>query len=167
MTTPPAANALSATALRHFMRSWPGGVAVVTTAYGGTPAGCTVNAFISVSLRPPLVLVSLGDQSRTLATLVARGAFAVSVLTGRQRHLAERFASAVDDRFAGVDIVWRQGVPALAGAAAIAVCEVHQVIAAADHALVLGRPKLCERDADGDPLIFAGGVYHTLSLAEG
>jgi 3-hydroxy-9,10-secoandrosta-1,3,5(10)-triene-9,17-dione monooxygenase reductase component len=67
-------------ALRAFMRNWPGGVAIVTARRGRQPIGCTVTAFISVSLNPPLVLVSLAEQSRTRSAITAQGAFGVNVI---------------------------------------------------------------------------------------
>lgn len=148
-------------ALRHFMRSWPGGVAIVTGALDGRPAGCTVNSFISVSLRPPLVLVSLAHSSRTLATIAATRAFGVNVLTRHQRELAERFATGTGDRFASVHYRWEYGIPVLEGSSA-AVCGVDHIIDVADHALLLGRPEWCFTASGGDPLVFAGQAYWTL-----
>jgi Flavin reductase like domain len=51
---------------RHFMRHWPTGVAIVTTADADGPVGCTVNALMSLSVEPPLLIVSLCENSRTL-----------------------------------------------------------------------------------------------------
>lgn len=150
-------------ALRHFMRSWPVGVAIVTGALDGRPAGCTVNSFISVSLRPPLVLVSLAHSSRTLATIAATRAFGVNVLTRHQRELAERFATGTGDRFASVHYRWEHGIPVLEGTSAAAVCGVDRIIDVADHALLLGRPQWCFAVNGGDPLVFTGQAYWTLT----
>jgi flavin reductase (DIM6/NTAB) family NADH-FMN oxidoreductase RutF len=157
------------------MRSWPTGVAVVTTSGRPAPAGdpvrppdpfpvgCTVNSFVSVSLRPPLILISLSRESHTLAGITATGAFGVNVLAGPQHPLAAHFATAPGDRFRSVPHRWMYGVPVLDGAAATVVCIVDQAIEAADHVLVLGTPQWCECDDDADPLVLAGGAYHVLA----
>ncbi|WP_320068267.1 flavin reductase family protein [Micromonospora sp. RTGN7] len=150
--------------LREFMRNWATGVAVVTSRLAGRPVGCTVNAFTSVSLRPPLLLVSLARTSRTLAAITAEGGFAVNLLDRRQRELADRFATAAaGDRFAGVAHRTVDGLPLLDGAMATAVCAVTQLIGAADHMLVLGSPYRCQAGDDVDPAVFFGGRYRTVS----
>jgi flavin reductase (DIM6/NTAB) family NADH-FMN oxidoreductase RutF len=148
---------------RDFMRRWPGGVAVVTARSGRHPAGCTVNALLSVSLNPPLTLVSLSQQSRTLAAITARHSFGINVLGSQQQRLAERFATAPGDRFAGVPYRLEGGVPVLDGAIAVAVCRLERVIPAADHVLLLGSPQWCDYDGRASPLIFFGSAYQPLS----
>ncbi|MGC4806510.1 flavin reductase family protein [Micromonospora sp. DT233] len=149
--------------LREFMRNWATGVAVVTSRLAGRPVGCTVNAFTSVSLRPPLLLVSLARTSHTLAAITAEDGFAVNLLQRRQRGLADRFASgAAEDRFAGVAHHTVDGLPLIDGAMAVAVCAVTQLVAAADHVLVLGSPYWCQAGDDADPAIFFGGRYRAV-----
>jgi flavin reductase (DIM6/NTAB) family NADH-FMN oxidoreductase RutF len=158
---------VSGPTLRRFMRRWPGGIAVVTSAAdtrASTPVGCTVSAILSVSLAPPLVLVSLSDHSRTLAAVTGRRRFCVNVLAESQRELAERFASQAVDRFADVPHRWEQGVPVLADTAATAVCEVERIMPVADHVLVLGTPIWCRQDDDADPVVFLDGTYHAMPI---
>lgn len=153
-------------ALRRFMRRWPGGVAVVTSAVGAEmaePVGCTVSAFISVSLCPPLVLVSLAEGSRTLAAIEQQGRFGVNVLAAAQDALATRFAAPTGDRFADVPYHWEHGVPVLEDTAAGAVCVVDRIVAAADHALVLGALRHCRQDDTTRPVVFFAGSYYALS----
>ena len=152
--------------LRGFMRSWTTGVAVVTSSHLGLPTGCTVNAFTSVSLRPPLVLVSLAETSRTLAVITHRQVFGVNLLTARQTVLAARFASSASDRFVGLDYRTEHGVPLFTEALATMACTVDQTIAAADHVLVLGRPILpilLGGRQEAEPAVFFDGRYRSLS----
>lgn len=144
---------------RRFMRGWATGVAVVTSALGGHPTGCTVNTFISVSLAPPLLLVSLADDSNTLAAIRTRGMFAVNVLTGQQERLAARFALSTADRFHDVPYHLIDGVPVIADVAGAAVCALTGTMPAADHVLVFGRPRSCERTGSAGPLLFLDGGY--------
>jgi flavin reductase (DIM6/NTAB) family NADH-FMN oxidoreductase RutF len=117
---------------------------------------------LSVSLDPPLILISLSARSRTLAAITAQGAFGINVLAAREQQLAERFARSGGDRFAGVRYRFERGVPLLDSAIATAVCRLEQTVAAADHILLLGRPQWCVQDGGPDPLIFLGGAYQTL-----
>lgn len=148
-------------AFRRFMRGWATGVAVVTGLVEGRPIGCTVNSLTSVSLNPPLLLVSLSESSRTLAAITARGRFGVNMLSWQQRHLAERFATS-DDRFAEVPCRLVSDVPLLREAMATAVCVVDRLIVAADHVLVLGRPQQCHSDGGADPVVFFDGRYQAV-----
>lgn len=148
--------------LRQFMRNWPGGAAVVTACRDNRPAGCTVTAFLSVSLNPPLILISLSRQSRTLTAITAQGAFGVNVISWRQRGLARRFAEPDSERFSAVPYRLKHGVPILEGAMAALVCELDRVFVAADHMLVLGRPQWYDFDDSPDPLVVFGGAYQTI-----
>jgi flavin reductase (DIM6/NTAB) family NADH-FMN oxidoreductase RutF len=126
---------------RQFMRHWPTGVAVVTTAGPSGPLGCTVIALMSLSVEPPLLVVSLGEDSRTLAAIRGTDLFGASILAAAQRELSERFAScAREERFTGVVLRVEHGIPLLAGAAAQMVCAVQQLEQIADHVLVVGAP---------------------------
>ena len=75
------------------------GVTVVTTQCEGKPAGITVNAFSSVSLEPPLVLVCIDLISNTLPFIRESGAFAINILTNEQEHLSRCFATTSEERF--------------------------------------------------------------------
>jgi 3-hydroxy-9,10-secoandrosta-1,3,5(10)-triene-9,17-dione monooxygenase reductase component len=161
-----ARSAVTGDALRRFMRGWPTGLAVVTASADGRPAGCAVNAFVSVSLHPPLLLISLSEHSRTLSAITGLGFFGVNVLAGHQRALAMSFSAASDDRFGDVPYRWEHGVPVLSEATAAVVCEVDRVVAAADHMLVFGRPLWCACGGAASPLVFAAGAYYVLSSAE-
>ncbi len=75
------------------------GVTVVTTQCEGKPAGITVNAFSSVSLEPPLVLVCIDLISNTLPFIRESGAFAINILTNEQEHLSRCFATTSEERY--------------------------------------------------------------------
>ncbi len=105
------------------------------------PVGLTVSAVTSVSAEPPILAVCLDRRSRTLPVIERAGRFAVNFLRGDRAALAERFASPVADRFAGVR--WTAGavgVPILVDdALAFAECRVAGTLAVGDHVVVLGR----------------------------
>ena len=71
----------------------------------------TATAFISVSLDPPLVMVSLRNDSRMDDLLAEQPLWAVSVLAESQRQIAGRFAmkGRISDRLLFEDIPYVRG----------------------------------------------------------
>ena len=159
--TPKAAAVIEAAKeLRRVMGRFATGVTVVSTVERETIHGMTANAFLSVSLHPPLVLVSLG-RCRMNELLPRTGRYGVSVLTNGQEELAAHFAA---QRQASVDptFVWRKGIPLLDGALAHLVCRVVDCHPAGDHMLWIGEVEdLAHRDAE--PLLFYTGRFGTLA----
>ncbi len=145
-------------ALGHFAT----GVTVVTYAPDGIDEfrGTTVNSFTSVSLDPPLVLVSLGRQTRAAAALRPGSPYAINVLHHGQRDLAMYFAGRPEP---GTRVDWevRRGVPHLAGCGAYFRCVARDVHPAGDHLLVVGLVE--EFQAHGHPpLLFYRGAFEPL-----
>jgi flavin reductase (DIM6/NTAB) family NADH-FMN oxidoreductase RutF len=137
------------------------GVTVVSTVADGVPHAMTVNAFMSVSLDPLLVAVSLSNDAWTWRRIRRSGVFAVSVLGAGQEHLARWFAHprrpAGAKAFADVD--WRPGpvtgAPVLADGIGYFECEVHATHVAGDHTLVVGRVGSFDVLSERPPLVFA------------
>jgi len=158
-----AASPLPAAALRAAMGHFATGVTVVTVA-GRELTGSTVNAITSVSLDPPLLLVCLRDDSRTLACLLETGRFGVNVLHEDQGALAQRFAK----RGTGFEEVGfsdgaNTGAPLLHGALATLECAVHDVADGGDHRIVVGRVLAVDHPEDhAPPLIFYRGAFARL-----
>lgn len=130
-------------ALRDAFGCFMTGVTVVTTRSAeGAPLGFTANSFASVSLDPPLLLVSIAKTSRNYEHFAAAGHFAINVLAEEQKHVSGIFARPVEDRFAAVG--WTPGPagsPVLAGVAAWFDCRLSQRVDAGDHAILIGEVK--------------------------
>lgn len=130
---------------RAVFSAHPAAVCVVTALDAeGRPSGLTTSAVTSLSQEPPLLLVCLGTQSRTLRAIRHSGGFAVNFLAGHTEHLAERFAGKSSQKFEGLD--WRpsdraSGAPLLSAphVGAVAECTVHREIPAGDHCVLFGR----------------------------
>lgn len=104
--------------LRAGMRYWASGVGVATAAHNDTQMGMTVSSFTSVSMEPPVVLVSMHKNTRTHDVVLASNAFAVTLLAADQQEISARFAGQdeVEDRFAGLEtFTLETGSPLLAG----------------------------------------------------
>ncbi|WP_328610647.1 flavin reductase family protein [Amycolatopsis sp. NBC_00345] len=152
--------------MRRAMGQFATGVTVLTTVTGeGRPAGCTVSAFSSLSLDPPLVLACI-DRGRAMHEhLTTAPGYVVNVLRTDQRELAVRFAGRGADRFAGLRTrPGRHGIPLIDGAIAQIQCDPHAVLDGGDHAIVVGRVRALATHA-GDPLLYAQGAFLDLPAA--
>jgi flavin reductase (DIM6/NTAB) family NADH-FMN oxidoreductase RutF len=134
------------------------GVTVVASEHDGVPAGMTLNAFISVSLDPLLVLVSLAHGSRTLAVVRQTGRFGVSVLHREQREAAIELATPGAPFPEEHMTRTADGFVVVRDAAATQHCEVERIERAGDHDLVLGRVIGITHNG-GEPLIFQRGRF--------
>ncbi|GAA3392842.1 flavin reductase family protein [Streptomyces roseoviridis] len=135
----------------------------------GEDVGMTATAFLSVSLDPPLVLVSLRNGSRMDDLLDEVPVWAVSLLSESQRHVAGRFAmkGRVSDRLLFADVPYTRGphsgAPLIGGALATLECRTESRVVAGDHTLVIGRVLATNLpSAEGGPLTYFRGRYRTL-----
>ena len=136
------------------------GVTIVTTRdAGGVPAGVTASSFNSVSLDPPLVLWSLAKSARCRAAFHASRSWAVHVLAAGQQELSARFASRIDDKFAGLHTEeGLGGLPLLPGCVARLQCQTAFEYDGGDHTILVGEVIAFDR-SDATPLLFHGGSY--------
>lgn len=136
------------------------GVTVVTTVEDDQVHGLTANGFLSVSLDPPLVLISLGEHTRMTALLRRTGRYGVSVLADDQplhsQHLAERPVVGLDPAFDRID-----GTAYLRGAIGRIGCDIVETHPAGDHLLFLGRVTHLAY-AEEPRLAFSTGPYRAL-----
>jgi flavin reductase (DIM6/NTAB) family NADH-FMN oxidoreductase RutF len=166
----PSTTTFDADSLRHMMRAWTSGVTIVTAAHAGERHGMTVSSFTSVSLDPPLIVISLQSASRTHKLVQAAGAFAVTILADGQHELSEQFAgrTSVDsiDRLAGLDTeILVTGAPALKTGLARMDCRVVQAIAIGVNTLFLAEVVAVSGEVDGWPLVYHNRAYWKLSGA--
>jgi flavin reductase (DIM6/NTAB) family NADH-FMN oxidoreductase RutF len=143
------------------------GVTVVLTRdAAGAPAGLTVNAFTSVSLDPPLVLVCVDVRSDAHDPLALSGMFAVSVLSETQEDVSRRFAWRGPEKFAGFVLEHGEnGALLVPGAVAHLECAKVAAHRAGDHTIYVGEVRVL-RVAPGRPLLYHRGGYRRLA-AEG
>ena len=147
---------------RRVMGHFPTGVTVVTSLHeDGGPCGLTVNAFCSLSLDPPLVLVCVERAADSFGCIGKAGILAVNILEeGRGESLSRRFSTwGVDDKFRGVAYrTERTGAPILEAALAWVDCRVTQCLPAGDHGVFIA--EVLEGDAhEGSPLVYYRGGY--------
>ena len=146
------------------------GLVMVTTVVDGVPWGMTVSACCSVSMDPPLLLVSLGGRTKSALTIREEGRFGVSILGANSVEVA-RFGSAPGQpkfipQFCGLDAEHPIASPGVMGALAHVDCTVENEVLAGDHVLFVGR---VERVSDAatervwdSPLVYYRRDYYSL-----
>jgi 3-hydroxy-9,10-secoandrosta-1,3,5(10)-triene-9,17-dione monooxygenase reductase component len=154
------APALNARSFRDALGRFATGVAFVTAAPDGEPAGLIVNSLTSVSLEPPTVSFCPSRSSLTWSRMRRAKGFSVNVLGRQHEQFAVRAAPAGADRFAGLN--WElgpQGVPLLTDALATLECEIQAEHPAGDHWIVVGRVNNLRISPDTAPLVFFAGTF--------
>lgn len=141
------------------------GVTVVTYDREGQAAGMTANAFLSVSLDPALVLVSVRRESRFTKAVPVGGAYGVNFLGEDQEHLSRHFGGRPQK---GLEEPFFQhlGTPLLSGSLAQLAATVVDVHPAGDHLLYIGEVKYLWYGPETRPLIFYSGRYKQIHARE-
>ena len=154
---------------RHVMGHFATGVTILASRDpSGEPVGLTVNAFTSVSLDPPLVLVCIHEKAEAHQSILQAGHFGLSFLKEEQADLALTFAMAdPKERFVGMEIKdGPAGSPLIPGAMAWVDCQVEEAYPGGDHSVILGRVVGCEAEG-GNPLLFFRGSLDPKVRTEG
>lgn len=153
-----------AAAFRRTLGMFATGVTVITTQAGEQVHGMTANAFMSVSLRPPLVVISVDRRARMHGLLHEGRRVGISVLAEEQRALSDLFAGRPEGaEEVEFDVVHE--TPLVRGALAHLVARVTRSYWGGDHSLFLGQVEYA-RYGEGQPLLFHGGRYeHLLARA--
>ena len=142
---------------RSAMGKFATGVTVITTELDGTVHGMTANAFMSVSLKPMLIVVSIGERAQMLEKIRSSKKFAVNILAHGQQELSMLFAGQTKEKR---DVTFTQmgDVPVIEGALANVTCEVVNEHVEGDHTLFIGKVVDLKVE-DGEPLLYFNGQY--------
>jgi flavin reductase (DIM6/NTAB) family NADH-FMN oxidoreductase RutF len=156
-------------ALRRTLGLFATGVTIITTRVGEQVHGMTANAFMSVSLEPPLVLISVDRRTKMCGLLHEGSTYGVSVLCESQSALSDRFAGRagaedVEGSEPRFDLI--HDTPLVDGALAGFVSKVVRSYWGGDHSLFLGRVEYAHT-GEGAPLLFHGGRYERLGSGNG
>ena len=145
---------------RTAMGKFATGVTVITTDVEGVFHGMTANGFMSISLDPALVAVSIGEKAQTLQLIKASGRFGVNVLSKDQLDISKQFAGQIpSDEAFRFDLA--TNFPMIKDALVQIVCKVEQEILAGDHTIFIGKVETMITK-DGEPLLFTCGKYAEL-----
>lgn len=159
---------IDAESLKKTMRTWVSGVAVITTSDGNERAGASASSFTSISVDPPLVLVSLQHHIHTFKLIEKTGVFAVSILRHDQASVSAQFAGQLTlpegaDKFYGINIQSAAtGSPILADASAWLDCKVASIYEAGTSRIVVGEVIATDQGDDIIPLAYHNRDYFDL-----
>jgi 3-hydroxy-9,10-secoandrosta-1,3,5(10)-triene-9,17-dione monooxygenase reductase component len=127
--------------MRSVLGHFPTGVVIITATHDYEPVGMTVQSFLSLSIDPPLVLLSVAKTSVSWPRIAAGGRFLVNVLAEHQSGLARQFAQSGADKFAGIGYTSdaTEGGPRLDGATAWIDCRTEMDYDGGDHTIVVAK----------------------------
>ena len=150
--------------LRRVLGHFATGVTIVTTRDdAGRPYGLTANAFTSLSLDPPLVLVCIDRNAETFPHFLTSKHFVVNVLADTQEELSSRFARSGGDKFAGMAYrTTADGAPILPDTIASLECRIVATHDGGDHVIHVGQVDHVAHHP-GRPLLFFQGRYGRLA----
>ncbi|QRG10260.1 flavin reductase family protein (plasmid) [Xanthobacter dioxanivorans] len=148
-------------AFRNACGGFATGVTIITTKVGDTEHGMTANAFMSISLDPPLIAISIAKTAKMLEYINKSGRYGVSILAGGSEATAMHFAGrpneSVTDPLRQLD-----GMPVARNACAVFTTSVEQAVDAGDHVIFVGRVRCMEALAEETPLVFHRGRFGKL-----
>lgn len=148
---------------RKILGHFATGVTVITTRHGDEMHGMTANAFASLSLNPPLVLVAVDKRAQMHQQLQTARCFAVNILDASQEGLSQRFAKPGPKDFG--DIAWRAGEtgsPLFEHSLGWLDCQLHSVLPGGDHDIFVGQIVAGDH-RDGHPLLYFAGKYRRIA----
>jgi flavin reductase (DIM6/NTAB) family NADH-FMN oxidoreductase RutF len=158
---------LSAAEFRKAMGCFATGVTIITLDLEGTVHGMTANAFASVSLDPPMLLVCVDHGAHTHAHMHAKKRFGINILAEDQRKISEYYARPVHDHERAEEEAGArfdrtaQGTPILHGALAYLECRLQSAEEAGDHTIFIAEVEdVVVRQ--GEPLLFFRGRYRKI-----
>jgi flavin reductase (DIM6/NTAB) family NADH-FMN oxidoreductase RutF len=157
MTSPP--TALAPDLMKQVNRQFVTGVTVVTVMDGDVPKGLAVNAFASISLEPPTVMVCIQRTSSTHDCLFRAGHLAINILSTDQLDVVQRFASKSADKFEGLD--WQPGPfgsPFIARSSAQMEVQIRERLQASTHTVFICRV-VDAQVTDRSPMVYSAGQF--------
>ncbi|WP_216827404.1 flavin reductase family protein [Alkalihalobacterium elongatum] len=155
---------MEAKQFRNAMGKFATGVTIITTDVDGEVHGMTANAFMSVSLDPKLVVISIDERAQMLERIRKSQKYAVNILAADQQELSMIFAGQIKEK-KEVAFDRLSDLPVLNGALVQVTCEVIAEHIEGDHTLFIGKVTDIQVE-DGEPLLYFGGKYRQLLVEE-
>jgi len=155
---------IDAPTFKKTLSTFASGVTVVGVLEDGHMRGMTASAFISVSLEPPLVLVSVAKSAKIHTLLEHRDAHSINILAHMQPETSTHFAGRPLEQ--APEYIVHSGVPLLEHALARMVCSVVNRVDAGDHTLIISQVEYADSREDGEPLLYYKGKYGQFELMD-
>lgn len=163
---PGAQSGFDARDFRDAMGQFATGVVVISTGKDDAIHAMTANAFMSGSLDPVLVLVSVARTAKMHDRLAEAGHYGISVLAQSQMWVSNHFAGKPaphrSPEFADLD-----GTPVIAGATVRLAADLRHAYECGDHTLYVGEVRALEIDRSRDkPLLYYAGRYRHVAAPD-
>lgn len=149
---------------RNAMGSFATGITVITTEVNGEVSGMTANAFMSVSLEPKLVLISIDKNAKMINKIQETKKYGISILSEGQKEQSMNFAGQLQERIE-IDFIRVGDMPVLNNSLLNLSCNVVGSHETGDHVLFVGEVTEIKIN-EGDPLLFFGGKYRNIQPVE-
>lgn len=127
----------------------------------GELRGMTANAFMSVSLDPKLILISVGNRANMKSIIERAGKFSVNILADNQVNVSKQFAGQLKEDIE-IEFDFTHETAVIEGSLVNIVCDVYDTVIEGDHTLFVGKVEHLTVN-EGNPLIFNQGKYETLT----
>jgi flavin reductase (DIM6/NTAB) family NADH-FMN oxidoreductase RutF len=163
VTTSEQAPPIDSSLFRRVMGRFASGVTVITAEWRGEVRGMTASAFMSGSLNPPLLLVSVAKRASMHAHLHAARSFAINILGAGQEEVANHFAGHALPAYAPA-FVHVGRIPTLGGVTTVITVETVATHECGDHTLFVGHILTMATD-DSAPLLYHAGKFGSLASA--
>jgi len=145
---------------RDAMGKFATGITVVTTDYENEVMGMTVNAFMSISLDPKLIAISIDESASMYDILQETKKFGVSILTEKQKDLSMIFAKQIEkDR--EINFLQQDDIPVIEESLVTLSCHVQDMVEAGDHMIFIAEVSEIIIN-EGAPILYANGQYHSI-----
>ncbi|WP_163969781.1 flavin reductase family protein [Oceanobacillus halotolerans] len=147
---------------RDAMGKFATGITIVTTEYNKEIKGMTVNAFMSVSLEPKLIAISIDEKASMYPILQENKKFGLSILKEDQKELSMIFAKQIEkDR--EVPYKFLDEIPVIDGSLITLSCHVTETVKAGDHLIFIAEvSEMNTSDEDTNPILFYRGKYKSI-----
>lgn len=148
---------------RDVMGHFATGVTVVSYLGDGEARGITANAFMSVSLDPPLAMISVRKTGRFVSAVQQGDRFGVSFLLESQQALSAHFGGRpVVNLESPFD--FHDGIPLIRDSLAQMILRTVDIYEAGDHRLYIGRLEYLALGRERKPLVFYSGAYKQVDM---
>ena|SRR5690625_3673792 len=149
---------------RDAMGKFATGITIVTTDYNEEIIGMTVNAFMSISLEPKLIAISIDESASMYDKLQETSKFGVSILKEEQKDISMIFAKQIEkDR--EINYLRQDDIPVIEDSLVTISCHVKEMVKAGDHLIFIAEVSDIAIN-EGEPLIYAGSNYRSLKSVE-
>jgi len=149
---------------RNAMGSFATGVTVITTEVAEEVHGMTANAFMSISLNPKLVAISIGENARMHQHIKDANQFAINILSSDQQNVSKQFSGQLNGE-SEITFATYKGLPILEDALAVVTCKLYSEYVVGDHTVFIGHVTGVKLEQK-EPLLFSQGKYRELKELE-